>query len=96
MTPPVVTLYAKPGCHLCEAVHQAIDQVRTRRPFDVVVRNILDDPGDFERYQYAIPVVLLNGVEIARYRLTAAELLRALDDSESGKPRRGGRKLPGA
>jgi hypothetical protein len=40
----------------------------------VVLRNILDDPADLERYQYEIPVVLLDGVEIARYRLTAEEL----------------------
>lgn len=76
---PTVTLYTKPGCHLCDAVHQVIEQVRSRCPFEVVVRNILDEPKDFEQYQHAIPVVLLNGVEIARYRLTAAELSRALD-----------------
>jgi hypothetical protein len=76
---PTVTLYTKPGCHLCEAVHQVIEQVRRRRAFELVVRNILDDPNAFERYRHAIPVVLLKGVEIARCRLTAAELLRALD-----------------
>jgi hypothetical protein len=43
-----------------------------------VLRNILDDPKDFERYQHEIPVVLLDGVEIARYRLTAPELEAAL------------------
>lgn len=71
---PTVTLYTKPGCHLCEAVEQVIAQVARRRPLDVVRRNILDDPADFERYQYEIPVVLLDGVEIARYRMTAEEL----------------------
>jgi glutaredoxin len=74
MTRPTVTLYTKPGCHLCEAVEQAIAQVARRRPLEVVLRNILDDPADLERYQYEIPVVLLDGVEIARYRLTAEEL----------------------
>jgi hypothetical protein len=75
---PTVTLYTKPGCHLCEAVEQVIAQVARRRPLGVVLRNILDDPADFERYQYEIPVVLLDGVEIARYRLTAEELEAAI------------------
>jgi glutaredoxin len=78
MTRPTVTLYTKPGCHLCEAVEQAIAQVARRRPLEVVLRNILDDPADLERYQYEIPVVLLDGVEIARYRLTAEELEAAV------------------
>jgi hypothetical protein len=78
MTRPTVTLYTKPGCHLCEAVEQVITQVARRRPLDVVLRNILDDPADFERYQHEIPVVLLDGVEIARYRLTAGELEAAI------------------
>jgi hypothetical protein len=73
-----VTLYTKPGCHLCEAVEQVIVQVSRRRPLEVVRRDILDDPADFERYQHEIPVILLDGVEIARYRLTAEELEAAL------------------
>ena len=74
-----VTLYTKPGCHLCESVEQAVAQVARRRPLEVVVRNILDDPADFQKYQYEIPVVLVNGVEVARYRLTAAELEGAIE-----------------
>ncbi len=76
-----VTLYAKPGCHLCEAVEQTIAAVARKRPLEVVVRNILDDPIDFEKYRYEIPVVLVDGVEVARYRLTAGELEAALDRS---------------
>jgi glutaredoxin len=69
-----VTLFTKPGCHLCEAVEQAVAGVRRRRAFDLAVRNILDDPADFQKYQHAIPVVLVDGVEVARYRMTAEEL----------------------
>ena len=81
MRRPTVTLYTKSGCHLCEAVEQVIAHVARRRPLDVVLRNILDDPADLERYRYEIPVVLLDGVEIARYRLTAGELEAAIERS---------------
>jgi rSAM/selenodomain-associated transferase 1 len=74
-----VTLYTKPECHLCEPVKRAIAEVRQRREFAYVERNILDDPIDFERYKYEIPVVTLNGREIARHRMTAQELDAALE-----------------
>ena len=74
-----ITLYTKPGCHLCEAVEQTIAAVARKRPLELVARNILDDPGDLEKYRYEIPVVLVDGVEVARYRLTAGELEAALD-----------------
>jgi hypothetical protein len=74
-----VTLYTKPGCHLCEAVEQTIASVARGRTLRLTVRNILDDPADLERYQHAIPVVTINGAEVARYRLSPEELVNALD-----------------
>jgi glutaredoxin len=74
-----VTLYTKPGCHLCESVEQVVAQVAKRRKLDVQTRNIEADPADFERFQFDIPVVFLNGREIARHRLTVRELEAALD-----------------
>ena len=80
-TPPtiVVTLYAKPGCHLCEPVADTIAEASRVRSFEFVKRNILDDPAEFDRYKHAIPVVTVNGSEIARYRLNMDTLLAAID-----------------
>jgi hypothetical protein len=74
-----VVLYTKPGCHLCEPVAATIAEAAKVRSFRYEARNILDDPADFERYRHAIPVVTVDGVEIARYRLASAQLLEALD-----------------
>lgn len=73
-----VILYTKPGCHLCDAAAQVIEQVGRRVPLRLVKRNILDDAEDFRRYQFEIPVIFVGGREIARHRLTAAELEAAL------------------
>jgi hypothetical protein len=78
---PRVTLYSKPGCHLCDVVEQVIGFVRTQRPFEFEKRNILDDPAGFEKYQHKIPVICVNGREIPRHQLTAAALENALDRS---------------
>ena len=75
----VITLYTKPGCHLCEPVAQTIKQAARLRSFQFATRNILDDAGDFERYKHAIPVVTVNGVEVARHRLSLDALLAAID-----------------
>ena len=73
-----VTIYTQPGCHLCEEAEEVIEAVRTRRRFDLERKNILDDPADYERYKHDIPVILLNGREIARHHLSEAELVDAL------------------
>lgn len=75
-----VTVYSKPECHLCDAVEEVIRQVARRRRFRLTHKNILDDPADEERYRTAIPVITVDGVEIARYRLTAHQLEAALDN----------------
>jgi hypothetical protein len=80
-----VILYSKPGCHLCEPVEQAIRAAQATRRFEFSIRNILDNADALARYQNDIPVVMVNGVEIARHRLSAQRLTFALDEAERGK-----------
>jgi len=89
MSTVTVTLYSKPGCHLCEPVAETIAEAARVASFRLVRRNILDDPQDYERYKYAIPVVTVNGREVARYRLRLQDLLAAVAEAsgrESGRP----------
>ena len=80
----VVTLYTKPGCHLCDAAAQVIEQVGRRVELRLEKRNILDDAEAFCRYQFEIPVIFLNGNEIARHWITAAELEAAVGAAGHG------------
>ena len=83
---PTVTLYTKPGCHLCEPVAATIAEAAKVRAFRSVSRNILDDPEDFAKYRHAIPVVTVNGIEVARYRLSLSELLEVIDTAAAKHP----------
>ena len=83
--PVTVTLYTKPGCHLCEPVAETIAEAAKVREIRCKSRNILDDPVDSDRYKHAIPVVTVNGVEIARYRLTLEQLVAAIDRAAAGR-----------
>lgn len=69
-----VILYTRPGCHLCEKVEEVILDVRRRVAFEYVRQNIQDDPELEQRYGQLIPVVTVDGREIARYRLRAEQL----------------------
>jgi glutaredoxin len=76
----IVTLYTKPGCHLCEEAKDEIESVGSGG-FDLVEVNIAGDLELYERLKYDIPVVLIDGVEAFRHRLTAREFLIALEQS---------------
>jgi glutaredoxin len=74
-----ITIFSRPGCHLCEQVEQLISKTaRRRKDMQIEIRNICEDPGEFELYQFDVPVIFLNNREIARHRLTEEQLETAL------------------
>jgi glutaredoxin len=73
-----ITLYTKSGCHLCESAEATIDAMRKKHRFTLLRHDICEDPADYERYKHDVPVILVNGVEIARHRLTPEQLFAAL------------------
>jgi hypothetical protein len=52
-----VTLYSRPGCHLCDDLKADLAALQSVAPFTLVERNIEDDPDAKMRYQYLIPVL---------------------------------------
>ena len=58
-----VTLYTKPGCHLCDDLRDLLQAMQAGLDFAIVERNIEAEPADFERYRYLIPVRDVPGHE---------------------------------
>ena len=75
---PTVTLYTRPGCHLCEVVREQLEAVRREVDSHIEERNIDDDRSLREQYTDDIPVVAVDGLEICRHRLDASQLRDAL------------------
>ena len=73
-----MTLYSKPGCHLCEEVRQGLADLASDQPFTIEEINIELDATLFAAYRYEIPVVLVDGREIARGRIDERQLCEAL------------------
>jgi glutaredoxin len=74
---PTVTVYTRRGCHLCDDAIAIVRQVAGRRA-DVVLVDIDTDPALVERYTVRVPVVAVDGVEIADYQVSPDQLLTAL------------------
>jgi glutaredoxin len=62
-----VTLYTRPGCHLCDDARAAIERVRARAPFRLVEIDIESDDALHRTYLERIPVVELDGEELFEY-----------------------------
>jgi hypothetical protein len=50
-----VTLYSKPGCHLCEEMKSEIARANCSDLYDLQEVNIESDAGLFARYRFDIP-----------------------------------------
>ena len=72
------TLFSKPGCHLCEDVRLLLDELQPRYGYVVEEIDITGRDDLFARYRYDVPVVLMNGVEIARGRIDDRRLVELI------------------
>jgi glutaredoxin len=75
----VVTLYGKPGCHLCEDARRVIDEVRATREFELREVDITIDAGLNREYGERIPVIAVDGAEEFEFFVDPEGLTRALD-----------------
>ncbi len=81
--PPFVTLYTKPGCHLCEEAEAIIERVcaDTGTSYDAV-----DITGSNElttAYGEQVPVTFVDGRQHDFWRVDEERLRRALRDQIS-------------
>ncbi len=60
---PVLTLYGRPGCHLCDEARAVVARAAGRVAFELVEVDIERDDELFKRYLERIPVVAVDGEE---------------------------------
>ena len=73
-----VTLYSRPGCHLCDEMKAVVQTVARSFPLSVEEIDISTDPALEAQYGLEIPVLMLEGKKAAKYRVGEAELRRML------------------
>ena len=80
---PLVRLFTRANCCLCEPVKFVIHKAQRKYPFrfeevDIAAKG---NEAHLEAYTNDIPVVHLQGCEIARHKLSEAGLIKALQDA---------------
>ena len=78
MTIPVIRLYTKPGCHLCEQAEELLEVISRECPLAIEQIDIMTDVDLFERYRYEIPVVAVEGGGSIGGRISLEDLRRNL------------------
>ncbi len=74
-----VILYTRPDCPLCEKAKAVIEAANCPDLYALEEVNIESEPTLLDRYRYEIPVIVINGVEAFRHRLTAKEFREHLE-----------------
>jgi glutaredoxin len=75
----VLTLYGKPGCHLCEEAREAVRAASAGREVELVEVDITLDPGLERDFRERIPVLTLDGEELFEFFVDQDALKERLD-----------------
>jgi hypothetical protein len=78
MTPPRVTLYSRPGCHLCDDARSVVAEVCAQLGEEYVEVSIDDDLELQRRFGEEIPVTFVDGRQHDFWRVDPVRLRRAL------------------
>ena len=81
--PREVTLYTRPGCHLCEEAKAALAPLL--REFHATLReiNVDDEPELQERYGSDVPVIYLGNRKAAKHRVDVKQFRRQMAEEFS-------------
>lgn len=79
-----LVILSRPGCHLCDVVERMARRLQDDLHLEISKRNIDEDSDLLRRYRERIPVVFLDGMEIASGTVTQPALERALRRASAG------------
>ncbi len=75
---PIVTLYTRAGCHLCEDAKKVLDAARRKAGFELEEIDI-DQHAEYRRlYNEEVPVIAIDGKKAFKYRVSMEEFLKKL------------------
>lgn len=73
-----ITIYSRPGCHLCTEMKQLVERVTAGTNASLVEIDVDRTPDLARLYGHDVPVLFVDGRKIAKYRVDRAQLERAL------------------
>jgi glutaredoxin len=79
-----VTIYSRPGCHLCDEMKALIARVGLDTPIALTEIDISAVAALEDAYGLEIPVLFVEGKKAAKYRIGEDELRRVLRGRAGG------------
>jgi glutaredoxin len=79
--PRDVTIYSRPGCHLCIEAKFRIAPLLVEFGARLTEINIDEDPELRARYDHDVPVIFLGAQKVAKHRVDPAQFRRQLRDA---------------
>jgi hypothetical protein len=79
-----LTIYSRPGCHLCDEMKAVVRTVSRTIPLKLDDVDISTDPALEALYGLEIPVLMVEGKKAAKYRIAEDELVRVLAGRAGG------------
>jgi len=76
-----VTLYTRPGCHLCDEAKAVMGPLLAEFGARLREVNIDEDEVLRERYGYDVPVIFLGARKVAKHRVDARQMRRRLEEA---------------
>lgn len=73
-----LTLYSRPGCHLCEVMLEQLQPFLEKYSLELQLVDIESDDELLRRYAIKIPVLALDGETLCQYQLDPQVLTQAL------------------
>jgi hypothetical protein len=73
-----LTIYSRPGCHLCDEMKAVVKQVARTIPLTLEETDISGDAALEALYGLEIPVLMIEGKKAAKYRIDEDALVRIL------------------
>ncbi len=80
-----VTLYTRPGCHLCEEAKAEIGPLLGKYGAALREINIDADAALRERYNVDVPVVFLGARKVAKHRVDLEQFRRQLEEARRSR-----------
>ena len=84
---PIVQLYTKEGCTLCDKVSDVLRSIREDHPHSLEAVDITDDDKKeiFDKYKWDIPVLHIDGKYWTKHKLDVDEATEALESAKNGE-----------
>jgi thioredoxin-like negative regulator of GroEL len=85
--PVALIIYSRPGCHLCQDMKTLVASVihATGTAASLEEINVETDADLESRFGLEVPVLLVNGRKVAKFRVSEEALKRLLTAGEAGR-----------